>query len=113
MNQQQVYYVEQKKNTVGLVGFILSLVSLLLCGFLNIVPFILSIVGIANAKKCNGDAKGLSIAGLIISIVTFIIKTIMLIMFIIPLILIPIMAGEEIDWNDLNFNNVTYNYDYY
>ena len=110
---QQAYYVQEKKNTVGLLGFIFSLISFFLCGFLNIVPFIMSIVGIANAKKCNGDARGLSIAGLVISIITFIIKIIMLVMFVIPLILIPLIAGDEIDWNDLEFNNITYNYDYY
>ena len=101
-----------KKNTVGLVGFIMSLVSLILCGSLSFVSLILSIVGICNAKNCNGDAMGLSVAGLIISIITSIIKVIMIFLFIIPMLFIPSII-EEIDdnWDDNEFE-ITYNNDY-
>ena len=98
-----------KKNTVGLVGFIMSLISLVLCGSLSFVSLILSIVGICNAKNCNGDAMGLSVAGLIISIFTTIIKVIMLILFIIPMLFIPSIV-EQID-EDGDFE-ITYNNDY-
>jgi energy-coupling factor transporter transmembrane protein EcfT len=96
-----------KKNTVGLVGFIMSIVSFVLCGTMSFVALILSIIGICNAKKCNGDAMGLSVAGLIISILTSVIKFVMLILFIIPLIFVPSII-EEIDENgdfEINYNN--------
>lgn len=52
-----------QKNTMALVGFILSLL-----GF-NVIALILSIVGLTNCKKpeYNGDGKGFAIAGIIIS----------------------------------------------
>ena len=96
-----------KKNTVGLVGFIMSIVSFVLCGTMSFVALILSIIGICNAKNCNGDAMGLSVAGLIISILTSVIKFVMLILFIIPLLFVPSII-EEIDENgdfEINYNN--------
>ena len=104
--------ITNKKNTVGLVGFIMSIVSLVLCGTLSFVSLILSIVGICNAKNCNGDGMGLSVAGLIISILTSIIKFVMLILFIIPLIFVPSIIEEiEDNWDDGDFE-ITYNNDY-
>ena len=101
--------VTNKKNTVGLVGFIMSIVSFVLCGTLSFVSLILSIVGICNAKNCNGDGMGLSVAGLIISIITSIIKFIMIIIFIIPLLFVPSIVEEIQENGDFE---ITYNNDY-
>lgn len=55
-----------QKNTMALVGFILSLL-----GF-NVIALILSIIGYQNVKKpeYNGDGKGFAIAGIIISAIS-------------------------------------------
>lgn len=67
VNNQQP---QGKSNGIGIAGFIISLVSLILCcGSASIISLILSIVGAVKAKDCNGNGKGLSIAGIIISIV--------------------------------------------
>lgn len=55
--------VPSQKNTIALVGFILSLV----CG--GLISLILSIIGLKNAKKPEyaEDGKGFAIAGIVIS----------------------------------------------
>ena len=59
-----------KTNGIGLAGFIVSLVSLLMCcGGLSVVSLVLSIVGLIKSKDYNGNGKGFSIAGIIISVV--------------------------------------------
>lgn len=58
----------KQTNGLALAGFIVSLVSTLLCcGSLNIISLILSIIGAVKAKDLNGSGKGLAIAGIIIS----------------------------------------------
>ena len=59
--------MENKKNTIGLLGFIFSIVSIATLGLTSIVGLILSIFGLSESKKCNNDKKDLSIAGIIIS----------------------------------------------
>jgi len=56
-----------QKNTIALVGFILSF-------FGGILGLILSIVGLVNSKKPEyaGDGKNLAIAGIIISCVVLV-----------------------------------------
>lgn len=51
-----------QKNTMALVGFILSF-------FTSFIGLIISIMGLSNSKKpeYNGDGRGLAIAGIIIS----------------------------------------------
>lgn len=59
-----------KSNGIGIAGFVVSLVSLILCcGSASVISLILSIVGAVKAKDYNGNGKGLSIAGIIISII--------------------------------------------
>ena len=62
-----VLYQENKTNEMAVVGFILSLFSLLTCGVLSIPSLIISIVGLNNAKKNNGNGIGFAIAGIVIS----------------------------------------------
>lgn len=55
-------------NGFGIAGFVVSLVSLILCcGSFSWLSLIFSIIGVVNANKNNGEGKGLSIAGIIIS----------------------------------------------
>jgi len=65
---------ENKKNTnvVAIIGFIFSILSIPTLGFISIVGLVLSIVGLAISKKYSKPLKGLSIAGLIISSLCFI-----------------------------------------
>lgn len=77
----------QKKNTLGLVGFIVSIASIVTCGFSSLPGLVLSIVGLNESKKYNNDKKGLSIAGIVIS-------SIMLIIFVIIMVFVP---SEETD----------------
>lgn len=65
--------MENKKNTIGLIGFILSILSIFTCGITSVIGLILSIVGLNESKKCNNDKKGLSIAGIVISSVMLLI----------------------------------------
>lgn len=55
-------------NGLAVAGFVVSLVSsLLCCGSFNLISLILSIVGLSKAKSLGGTGKGLAIAGIIIS----------------------------------------------
>ncbi|MBR3210725.1 MAG: zinc ribbon domain-containing protein [Bacilli bacterium] len=58
----------KKSNGMAIAGFVVSLVSTILCcGSLNMISLILSIIGVAKAKDYDGAGKGLAIAGIIIS----------------------------------------------
>ena len=55
-------------NGMAPAGFIVSLVSsILCCGSFNLISLILSIVGLVKSKEVGGKGKGLAIAGIIIS----------------------------------------------
>ena len=61
--------IQQKKgNGLAVAGFVISLVNAILCcGSFSLISLIFSIVGVVKAKDCNGEGKGLAIAGIIIS----------------------------------------------
>ena len=63
----------EKGNGIAVAGFVLSLISLLCCGFLSVLGLIFSIIGLVNAPKVGGKGKGLSIAGIIMSSIAIII----------------------------------------
>ena len=64
---------QKKTNGLALAGFIVSLVSTLLCcGSFSMISLILSILGVVKAKDYGGNGKGLGIAGIIISAIGFI-----------------------------------------
>lgn len=56
-----------KTNGFAIAGFVISLVSILCCGFSSILGLIFSIIGLVNANKGNKEGKGLAIAGIVIS----------------------------------------------
>ncbi len=59
-------------NTMCVVGFVMSLISLLInfWGIVGIIGTVLSIVGLMNCKKKNEKGKGLAIAGIIIGVIS-------------------------------------------
>lgn len=57
----------QKTNVLCIVGFIVSLVSIVLLGTTAIIGLILSVIGLIVANKSNQKGKGMGIAGVIIS----------------------------------------------
>ena len=59
----------EKMNTMCLVGFIASLVSLLCCGLSSLPALILSVIGFVQAKNKGEKGKFLGLAGIIISAV--------------------------------------------
>lgn len=59
--------MKEKKNVVGLLGFIFSIISIFTLGLTSFIGLILSIVGVVTAKDYNNDKKKLSIAGIVIS----------------------------------------------
>lgn len=66
-----------KTNIYGIIGFVVSIMALLtsfvfIGGLFGIVSLVLSILGLNYAKKLK-EGKGLSIAGLIISIISIVI----------------------------------------
>ena len=73
-NSVPTQQVNNYSNGMGIAGFVISLVSLILCcGSLSWLSIIFSIIGMKNAKQHNGAGNGLSIAGLVISIVGLVI----------------------------------------
>ena len=70
------YGMEPKKtNGLGIAGFAVGLIGMFGGNFLYLMPgivaLILSIIGVVQIKKCN-SCNGLAIAGLVISIISFI-----------------------------------------
>ena len=59
-------YVTKKSNGMAIAGFVISLVSLLCCGYSSWLGLIFSIIGLVNANKNEGEGKGLAIAGIVI-----------------------------------------------
>ena len=98
----------EKKNTIALVGMILSICGIITCGLSSIVGVILSIIGAVKSKKLNGDGKAYSIAGIVVG--TFII----LLMFLIISFSIFVVVSNKsiykvirrnIEIYDKNYNN--------
>lgn len=58
-------YEKPETNGVALAGFVFSFIS-------PLIGFILSIVGLNKAKQLRGVGRGYAIAGIIISVVSFI-----------------------------------------
>ena len=68
----------QKSNTFAIAGFVISLVSMILCcGTISWLSLIFSIIGVVNANKENGKGKGFAIAGIIISALSILILIIL------------------------------------
>lgn len=74
MSEQTIQIVDTRSNGIGTAGFVLSLLTLFL-GWIPIVGWIMwllglifSAMGISKAKKVN-KGMGLSVAGLIISLI--------------------------------------------
>ena len=65
-------YVTKKSNGMAIAGFVISLVSLLCCGYSSWLGLIFSIIGLVNANKNEGEGKGLAISGIVISSILFI-----------------------------------------
>lgn len=70
---------QQKTNVLCIVGFIGSLVSIVLGGTTSIIFLILSIIGLISAGKKNEKGKGQAIAGIIISAVLVVVWIVALI----------------------------------
>lgn len=69
-------------NGFAIAGFVVSLVSsLLCCGTFNVLALILSIIGLIKSKELNGRGKGLAIAGIVIASIMFIIDIIIVIVY--------------------------------
>lgn len=69
MGEENKEIVLKESNTLALLGFIFSLT-----GCLTFVGLILSIIGLATAKKYKNDRKGFAIAGIVISSVLLIVS---------------------------------------
>ena len=74
-NNATTVIVEGKKsNGLAIAGFVVSLVSsLLCCGAFNLIGLILSIIGLVKSKELDGSGKGMAIAGIIIACIFMII----------------------------------------
>ena len=93
----------KKTNTCALVGFILSLVSsLMCCGVISPISLIVSIIGLVQVNKSGEEGKGLSIAGIIISAI-FILLLIIMVLFLIISPAILIAAFEEYQPNEFYY----------
>lgn len=71
---------QSNSNGMAVAGFVISLVSMLLCcGTLNWLSLIFSIVGLVQAKSKNGNGKGLAIAGIVISCIVMVLFVVLMI----------------------------------
>lgn len=71
---------QNDSNGMAIAGFVISLVSFLLCcGTLNWLSLIFSIVGLVQAKSKNGNGKGLAIAGIVISCIVMVLFVVLMI----------------------------------
>ena len=69
-------------NGLAIAGFIVSLVSLVLCcGSASVISLVLSIIGSVKAKNYDGNGKGFAIAGIIISAVGIAVFIVMCILY--------------------------------
>lgn len=78
-SQANVVYVQQpapqQNNGMAIAGFVLSLLGFLSLGMsfiLQLLGLIFSCVGVSKAKKMNGNGKGLSVAGIVLSVLAWI-----------------------------------------
>lgn len=70
--------VVKSTNGFAVAGFVISLVSTILCcGTFNWLSLVFSIIGLVNSKNMNNEGKSLAIAGIVISSI-FLILTIIL-----------------------------------
>lgn len=88
---------KKKTNVVAIIGFIIAIISILTFGFPSIIALVLSIIGLAIAKKYSNPLKGLSIAGLIISGISLILFWVLFIIYL----------NEPIVSNDSSSNNAS------
>lgn len=96
---------KKRTNSICIVGFVLSFVS-------SIAGFVLSIIGLIQAKRVEEGGNGLAIAGIVISALKMIFLVIFILLF--PIIIYFINGVvEEIDYyiNDDLDNKCSYAYD--
>ena len=86
-------------NGIAIAGFVCALLGV------NLIGLILSIIGISNAKKCDGKNKGLAIAGVIISSIRIVLTIILII--IICLSVVPSTIDEARERINDEWENTT------
>ena len=87
---------------MGVASLVLGIISIIigfipLCGSIALLPAIIGLIlGIVDLvqKSKNGGSKGISIAGLILSIIAIIVIVFWVFIF--------SVAASQVDWNDLN-----------
>lgn len=84
-------------SSIGIVGFIFSLLGIITCGLTSIIGFILCLIGVISSKK-KGEKDNFSLAGLIISSI--------FLLFIIALLIIIVFTSETVTVDD--FSEKTY-----
>ena len=57
INKPQNNNDKEQTNGLAIAGFVLSLVSLVCCGFTSIVGIIFSIIGLTQSKNINSNGK--------------------------------------------------------
>lgn len=72
-NEQQVVLMKSESNSLGLAGFILSLIGFFSCGLLSPIGLILSFFGLFKPPR------GLAIAGFILGLIGSILLLVMLV----------------------------------
>jgi len=100
VNAQPVYQnaPKEQKNGMAIAGFVVSLISFICCGSFALIGLILSIVGLVNSKKMNGEGKGLAIAGIILSSIGIVLSILMFILGLFGSII------EQVEMSTILFN---------
>jgi hypothetical protein len=88
---------EKRGNGFGIAGFVLGMIGLILFWFVPLSP-IIAIVGIIlSSIQIKKNSTGLAIAGLILSIITFISS-----LLVIAMIILALSVSTEFDINNIN-----------
>lgn len=69
-NKEKTLSNQKKTNGFAIAGFVIALISLFTLGIGSILSFIFSLIGLTKSQK-EYDGQGLSIAGIVISVISF------------------------------------------
>ncbi len=94
-----VHYVvqpERKYNVCAVLGFVLSVVSLVfsLYGAVTVASIVLSAIALKETKRAEEKGRGFAIAGLIIGILTLVIMLLIIALAVVLVVALPTVVNE-------------------
>ena len=80
--------------TVGvpMMDNVYAVLSLVLAWFLPVPGFVLGILGLVNVKKCGGKGRGMSIIGIIMAVIAYMLPILLIALYYIVVILLVFLC---------------------